>query len=188
MADSNVIADNGIGIFLEAGEQNVFRNNRIVGNDVAVEIFSSTDKNIFTNNSFEDNRSPLFLVGKRTGTVWEEGGVGNFWGGYEGFDLDADGIGDVPYHIQNIFDFIESRHPALRLFLESPASQALAAATKTFPIFDISAERDEHPRMQSLDFSLEHPSAPMTNSWPEIFSALSVIVVSVVLLRKRYRY
>ncbi len=187
VADSNLFADNGIGIFLEAGEQNMFRNNRVVGNDVAVEIFSSTDKNIFTNNSFEDNRSPLYLVGKRTGTVWEEEGEGNYWSGYDGYDLDADGIGDVPYRIQNIFDFIESRHPALRLFLESPASQALAAATKTFPIFDISAEQDEHPRMRPLEFSLEHPSAPITSSWPEIFSALSVISVSVILIKRRYR-
>lgn len=187
VADSNLLADNGIGIFLEAGEQNIFRNNRIVGNDVALEIFSSTDKNVFTNNSFEDNRSPLFLVGKRTGTVWEEDGIGNYWSGYEGYDLDADGIGDVPYRIQNIFDFIESRHPSLRLFLESPASQALAAATKTFPIFDISPEQDEHPRMRPLEFSLEHPSVPITSSWPEIFSVLSVITVSVLLIRKKYR-
>jgi len=188
VADSNLLADNGIGIFLEAGGQNMFRNNRIVGNDVAVEIFSSTDKNVFTNNSFEDNRSPLFLVGKRTGTVWDENGVGNYWSGYDGYDLDADGIGDVPYRIQNIFDFIESRHPSLRLFLESPASQALAAATKTFPIFDISQEQDEHPRMQRLNFSLERFSGSITNSLPETFSALSVVVISLVLLRRRYRF
>jgi nitrous oxidase accessory protein len=187
VADSNLIADNSIGIFLEAGEQNVFRSNRIVGNDVALEIFSSTYKNIFTDNSFEDNRSPLYLVGKLTGTIWEENSVGNYWSGYDGYDLDADGIGDVPYRIQNIFDFIEGRHPALRLFLESPASQALAAATKTFPIFDISPEQDERPRMKPLDFSLERPTGAMTTSLPETFSALSVILVSVVLLRRRYR-
>lgn len=187
LADSNVIADNGVGIFLEAAVNNVFRNNRIVGNDVALEIFSSSDKNVFTNNSFEDNRSPLFLVGKRTGTIWQEHGVGNFWSGYDGYDLAADGIGDVPYRIQNIFDYIEGRHPPLRLFLESPASYALAAATKTFPIFDISPERDDHPRMRPLEFSLSKRFTPVTNSHalPATLGSISLVVVCVVILRRR---
>jgi nitrous oxidase accessory protein len=189
LADSNLIADNGTGIFLEAAVNNVFRNNRIVGNDVALEIFSSSDKNVFTRNSFEDNRSPLFLVGKRTGTIWHENGVGNYWSGYDGYDLHADGIGDLPYRIQNIFDYIEGKHPSLRLFLESPASQALAAATKTFPIFDISQERDDHPLMRPLQFSLSKRSDPVANShaMPVTLGSLSLVVVCFVILRKRSR-
>jgi nitrous oxidase accessory protein len=189
LADSNLIADNGTGLFLEAAANNIFRNNRIAGNDVALEIFSSSNRNVFTNNSFEDNRSPLFLVGKRTGTIWHENGVGNFWSGYDGYDLDVDGIGDVPYRIQNIFDYIEGKHSSLRLFLESPASQALAAATKTFPIFDISPERDEHPLMRPLQFSLGRRSDPVANShaMPVTLGSLSLVVACVVFLRKQIR-
>jgi nitrous oxidase accessory protein len=186
VADSNILADNSVALFLEAGVSNVFRNNRIIGNDVALEIFSSSDKNVFTHNSFEDNRSPLFLVGKRTGAVWEKDGVGNYWSSYEGYDLDADGIGDVPYRIQNIFDYLEGRHPSLRLFLESPASQALATATKTFPIFDISRERDDHPLMQPLEFSLNAPSASEKNSRavPATLTSLSLVLVGFVMLSR----
>lgn len=189
LADSNVIADNGVGIFLEAAVNNVFRSNRVVGNDVALEIFSSSDKNVFTNNSFEDNRSPLFLVGKRTGTIWQENGVGNFWSGYDGYDLAGDGIGDVPYRIQNLFDYIEGQHPALRLFLESPASQAMAAATKAFPIFAVSAERDDYPRVRPLALLLGERRSPVANSrrMPATLTSLSLAAVRFVLLQRLHR-
>lgn len=189
LSDSNLIADNGTGMFLEAAVSNIFRNNRIVGNDVALEIFSSSDKNVFTNNSFEDNRSPLMLVGKRTGTIWHENGIGNYWSGYEGYDLAADGIGDAPYRIQNIFDYIEGAHPLLRLFLESPASAALAAATKTFPIFDISPERDDHPLMQPLQLSFSKNFEPDKNlpAVPVALGSLSIVTVGFVMVRQRGR-
>ena len=188
LADSNIFADNGVGIFLEAGTGNVFRNNRVVNNDIALEIFSSSDRNVFTRNRFDGNGSPLILVGKRTGTIWEQDGVGNYWSGYDGYDLNADGIGDVPYRIQNVFDYIESQHPSLRLFMESPSSQALAAATKSFPIFDISLEQDEHPLMRPPGVSRgERPASALTYAMPGALGSLTLVVACVAMLRRRSR-
>ncbi len=154
LADSNVIVDNAVGMFFEASTGNQFHRNVIAQNDVALQMYQNSVQNIFSENNFIGNLSPLTLVGKRTETQWSHNGRGNYWSAYEGYDLDYDGIGDVPMKIQNVFDYLEGRSPNLRLYLYSPASQALAAATKAFPIIDINKETDEHPLMRPVMLKL----------------------------------
>ncbi|MGH7495298.1 MAG: nitrous oxide reductase family maturation protein NosD [bacterium] len=148
IADSNIIADNVVGMFFEASTGNFFRHNIIAQNDVGLQMFQNSERNTFTENNFIDNLNPLSLVGKRTLTRWSENGKGNYWSAYDGYDLDHDGIGDIPMKIQNVFDYLEGQHPNLRLYLYSPASQALAVAAKAFPIMEINQEMDEHPLMR----------------------------------------
>jgi nitrous oxidase accessory protein len=150
-ADSNVIADNEVGIFFEATTANRFRHNIIARNDVALQMFQNSIQNVFTENNFIDNLSPLSIVGKRTGSHWNTSGRGNFWSSYEGYDLNDDGIGDIPMSIQNVFQYLEGQNPNLRLYLYSPASQAIAAASRAFPIIAINEERDAYPLMTPFD-------------------------------------
>ena len=96
MAEENFIVDNATGIFMEALRKTTFRHNTIANNDVAMQIFSSSDANIFTENNFVNNLSPLQLIGRGTTTRWSENGRGNFWSDYDGYDLNEDGRGDVP--------------------------------------------------------------------------------------------
>jgi len=137
-------------MFFEASTNNVFRHNLIASNDVGLQMYQNSVANTFTENNFVDNLNPLALVGKRTETHWSQNGRGNYWSAYEGYDLDHDGVGDVPMKIQNVFDYLEGRSPNLRLYLYSPAAQALAAATKAFPIIAINQEADEHPLMRPV--------------------------------------
>ncbi|MCI0690904.1 YwiC-like family protein [candidate division KSB1 bacterium] len=155
-ADSNIIADNVVGIFFEATTNNVFRHNIIAQNDVALQMFQNSERNTFTENNFIDNLNPLSLVGKRTLTHWSRNGKGNYWSAYDGYDLDHDSIGDVPMKIQNVFDYLEGQYPNLRLYLYSPASQALAAAARAFPIIEINREMDEHPLMRPVDLDVKN--------------------------------
>jgi nitrous oxidase accessory protein len=150
-ADSNVIVDNAVGLFLENSRENRFRHNVIARNDLALQMFQNAEQNTFTENAFIDNLSPLVIVGKRTSSRWSEGGRGNYWSAYDGYDLDGDGIGDVPMQIQNVFQYLEGRNSAVRLFLYSPASQALATASSAFPIMRLTEESDPLPLMEPFD-------------------------------------
>jgi nitrous oxidase accessory protein len=145
-------------MFFEASTDNLFRHNIIAQNDVALQMFQNSERNTFTENNFIDNLNPLSLVGKRTLTQWSENGRGNYWSAYDGYDLDHDGIGDIPMKIQNVFDYLEGQHPNLRLYLYSPASQALAVAAKAFPIIEINQEVDEHPLMRPIDLEKITPT------------------------------
>ena len=149
-ADSNLIVDNVVGMFFEASSHNDFRYNIIAQNDIALKMFQNSDENLFAENAFIDNLIPLSVVGKRTTTRWSLHGRGNYWSDYDGYDLDSDGVGDVPQTIQNAFDYLEGRQPAFRLYLYSTASKALAAATKAFPILQLSSERDPAPLMRPI--------------------------------------
>jgi nitrous oxidase accessory protein len=129
------------------------------------------------------------VVGKRTSTRWSESGRGNYWSEYEGYDLDGDGVGDVPLTIQNVFDFLEGQQPAFRLYLYSPASKALAAATKAFPILQISSEQDNAPLMRAPG----RESTPAVtigdhrSSFPAYLVAVPVVGFLIVLAARRRR-
>ncbi|HEX6187392.1 MAG TPA: nitrous oxide reductase family maturation protein NosD [Pyrinomonadaceae bacterium] len=160
IAEENFIVDNATGIFMEALRKTTFRRNAIANNDVALHMFSNSDANVFTENNFVDNLSPLQLVGKSTTSRWSENGRGNFWSDYDGYDLNEDGRGDVPLKIQNVFQYLEGNHPRLRLYFDSAAARAMAVAERTFPILKGSPIVDEAPLMKPV--LLHYPFAEET--------------------------
>jgi nitrous oxidase accessory protein len=189
VADSNVISDNMVGMFFEATTDNVFRNNIIALNDAALQMFQNSVDNTFTGNNFVDNLTPLLLEGRRTQARWSEDGIGNYWSGYNGYDMDADGIGDIPMKIQNVFQYLEGTHPNLRLYLHSPASQALATAASAFPIIEVNAETDDFPLMRAVDLgalpavramSQLHPPSSDRKRWNVLMLLVPVIGISIV--------
>lgn len=149
-AEDNYIIDNATGIFMEALRKSAFRRNVIAENDLALQIFSSSAQNVFTENNFIENLSPLSLVGKNTTTQWQENGRGNYWSDYDGYDLDGNGVGDVAHKVQNVFEYLEGNFPRLRLYLSSAAAQSLATAEKTFPIIKGSNETDTAPLARAV--------------------------------------
>ena len=150
LADSNIFSDNVTGIFFESSTNNLFRNNIIARNDLALNMFQNSIHNTFTENNFIDNLNPLTIVGRRTESKWSLNGKGNYWSSYNGYDIDNNGIGDIPMKIENVFSYLEGRNANVRLYLYSPASQALAVSAKAFPILDISSEIDEYPLINSV--------------------------------------
>ncbi len=186
LAEENFIVDNATGIFMEALRKTTFRHNTIANNDVALQMFSSSDANVFTENNFIDNLSPLQLIGRSTTTKWSESGRGNFWSDYEGYDLNEDGRGDVPLKIQNVFEFMEGNHPRLRLYLDSPAARAMAVAEKTFPILRASSEIDEAPLMKPVQlhypFAAERPASRVHAGL--MMTSLLILTAAVMVLWK----
>jgi nitrous oxidase accessory protein len=174
VAEENLIVDNATGVFAEALRKSVFRRNVIAENDMALEIFSSSAQNLFVENNFIENLSPLRLIGRRSDTRWQEGGRGNYWSDYRGYDLDGDGVGDVAHKVQNVFEYLEGNYPRLRLYLSSPAAQALAAAEHAFPIIRGSSEKDGAPLMKPI--ALHLPLAPPWQAAPArtLFALLSL--------------
>jgi len=150
LAEENFIVDNATGIFMEALRKTTFRRNTIANNDVALQMFSNSDANVFTENNFVNNLSPLQLIGRRTTTSWSQNGRGNYWSEYDGYDLNENGLGDVPLRIQNVFQYMEGNYPHLRIYLDSPAARAIATAEKTFPILRASSEVDAAPLMKAV--------------------------------------
>jgi nitrous oxidase accessory protein len=130
LAEYNLIADNARGIFLEGSSRNVLRGNVVAASDMAIVLYDSCSKNRITGNSFVGNLTPLFLVGRRTDTVFE----GNYWSDNDEPDLDGDGRSDRPYRLTSVFDHFRGNLTAADLFSQGPAALALGAAESSFPI------------------------------------------------------
>jgi len=175
VSERNLIVDNATGIFMEALRDSEFRNNVIGENDIALEMFSSASGNLFCNNNFVSNLSPLQLIGRATTTRWESNGRGNYWSDYTGFDLDHDGIGDVPHRIQNVFEYMEGNFPRLRLYLESPAAQALALTERLFPVVRGSRELDRAPLIRPVATGVAMDAAPVGSHLPFVFVSATML-------------
>ena len=176
IAENNFIIDNATGIFMEALRKTRFQHNVIAQNDVAMQMFSNADENVFTENNFVDNLTTLQLIGKSTTTKWSENGSGNFWSAYDGYDMNEDGRGDVPQRVQDIFVYIAGNHPRLQIYLDSPAAKALAVAERAFPVLKGSQEIDGTPLMKAVD--LRYPFA--TRQVDQRFTLMPALIATVM--------
>ena len=128
--EGNRIVDNVRGLQVEGSSKNRFVGNSVRYNDVALSLFPSAEENVFTENDFVDNWSSVVLAGASTTTRFAENGRGNRWSGYRGFDFDGRGTGSSPHALSGAFEKLEGNNPAARLFLRSPAAQALELAAR----------------------------------------------------------
>jgi nitrous oxidase accessory protein len=138
----NVVAGNRTGLYFDNSPQRPEDANRITGNtvaynDIGVAFLPAVRGNVFVLNRFVENFQQVAVVtsGAFKGNSWAEGGRGNYWSGYAGFDADRDGVGDLPYRQESLFDDLVARHPSLRLFSLSPAERMLDLAARAFPVF-----------------------------------------------------
>lgn len=133
----NVLVDNRAAVFLDGtpftGQgYGRFRDNILAFNDVGVVLLPSIRGNTFEGNTFWENVEQVETQGPNAGAAntWQ----GNYWSDYTGFDADGDGLGDVPYRSERLFENLIDRIPTLRALLYSPAAQTVEFAASTFPI------------------------------------------------------
>ncbi|PVX23056.1 MAG: hypothetical protein CW691_11750 [Candidatus Bathyarchaeum sp.] len=101
-SDNNVVAKNVVeynspyGIQLGYCSGNIFSENIIQNNKVAVQIAPEAFNNTFYCNDFVNN---TVEVHADSVTFWDNGSEGNYWSDYNGLDENGDGVGDTPYII-----------------------------------------------------------------------------------------
>ena len=147
----NLVLDNSRGIFMNNTDSSVFEGNDVVDNDLAVQLNGGCDENRFAANNFLGNLTELLLDVSDLETAWADADGGNHWSAYRGYDLDRDGIGDVPFSIQNVFQVLESDVPEVRFYLLSPAAEVLRAAEEGLPILRLGEAQDPAPRMRAME-------------------------------------
>lgn len=184
IAERNVIINNTSGIFLEGSRFNRITHNLIAYNDVGAVIYGSAFSNELHSNDFVGNLSTLRTVGQ-VHMDWAPAGVGNYYGDYSGYDLDQDGTGDIPHKLQDSFEFLEGNHPLLRLYLNSAAADALAAAERSFPLIEGSQQEDPAPFVEPVSGVRANAQAsdPVGSRGP-----LALLVSALALLASTWLY
>ncbi|MBK6827597.1 MAG: hypothetical protein IPG86_12325 [Chitinophagaceae bacterium] len=122
------------------------RKNTFKGNGWAVKIQASCEDNIFTYNNFTGNS---FDVGTN-GTLVLNNFDKNYWDKYEGYDLNRDGTGDVPFHPVSLYSLIVEQNPHTLMLFRSFATQLLDKAEKAVPGMTPVNLADHQPFMKSI--------------------------------------
>ena len=180
-ASDNLFSSNRVGMYFDNSPWSVdvsqhFTRNAFLYNDIGLLFAPSVKRNSFSQNTFVDNLEQVGLTGSGTfqDNYFTVADQGNFWSDYAGFDADGDGIGDLPYVSQSLFENMMDRNPQLRLFQLSPAQQAIDLAARAFPIFQPSPKfTDEAPLMAPVQLAITLPEAGST--WPLGFLALGLL-------------
>jgi nitrous oxidase accessory protein len=168
----NLIAGNRTGIFLDGAVGNTIEGNAITGNDVGLEIRASSDENRIAGNTLAGNTDPIAMPTGSTQNDWD----GNYWSDYRGYDLDGDGRGDTPYKAGNVFGYLTENLPPARLFLLSPAVQALEFAERSLPVLEAPHIEEAAPAMRP-PHPKDLPALPPTPPNPAFTPVASLVML-----------
>ncbi|HMQ14607.1 MAG TPA: nitrous oxide reductase family maturation protein NosD [Phycisphaerae bacterium] len=139
--EENVVVANRVGLYVDSSPSRVdvthhFRRNVFAFNDVALALLPAVQRNHFSDNTFMENIEQVAILGggQLRSNLFTVAGRGNYWSDYAGYDADGDGLGDLQYRAMSLFENLLDREPQLRLFVYSPAQQAIELASRAFPI------------------------------------------------------
>ena len=140
----NVFARNTTGLFADGAVRIQAEGNRFVDNGWAVKLMASTSEGRFARNDFIGNTFDV-STNSRTNSVDFEG---NYYDGYRGYDLNRDGVGDVPHRPVRLFSLlVEQNEPAL-ILLRSIFIALLDRAEQLLPALTPETLVDERPAMR----------------------------------------
>ena len=142
----NHFVRNTVGIHMEGSSRIQLHKNQFLHNGWAIKIQASCDDNVVAKNNFMGN---TFDIGTNSSLVLNKFN-GNYWDKYEGYDLNRDKTGDVPYHPVSLYSMIiDNMPPALMLF-RSLIVSLLDKSEKIFPQITPEDLKDEFPLMSPL--------------------------------------
>jgi len=129
----NHLRHNGNGLFFYSSTENVIEDNFVLDNEIGIKVWAGTHRNLVSGNVIRGNREQVFYVAAEDQT-WGEGGRGNVWGDYLGWDQDGDGIGDRPHRVDSFTAGLLVRYPSAALLLRSPALEVLTHLADRMPL------------------------------------------------------
>ena len=145
----NEFVENSVGIHVEGGSRILFRENEFTRNGYAFKLQASCDDNVIERNNFQQNTFDLVTNGSLVLNKIES----NYWDRYEGYDLNRDQVGDVPYRPISMYGMIVERMPTAVLLWRSFLVFLLDRAEKAIPVITPENLKDNLPSMKAYDFN-----------------------------------
>ena len=145
----NIFEANSVGIHMEGSSRIQFTSNAFHQNGYAIRLQASCDGNTFSGNNFSANTFDIATNGSLVLNQLES----NYWDKYEGYDLDKNNIGDVPYHPVSMYSMVVEQMPTAVLLWRSFLVFLLDRAEKAIPAMTPENLKDATPLMKPYDLS-----------------------------------
>ena len=96
-------------------------------------------------NTFSSNSFDVGTNSRQNFSTFSE----NYWDRYRGYDLNRDGVGDVPFAPVRLFALIVEQSPPALVLLRSAVVDMLDLAERVLPVLTPATLLDERPLMRA---------------------------------------
>lgn len=144
--ENNRFEKNTSAIYAEGANRVVMKKNTFKNNGWAFKIQASCSDVTLEQNNFLGN---TFDIGTNGSLVLNHFN-NNYWDKYEGYDLNRDGIGDVPYRPVSMYSMIIEKNPPAMVLFHSMIVSLMDKSEKVIPSLTPENLKDEHPLMKPL--------------------------------------
>lgn len=125
----NRFLENTIGIFMEGGNRIIMERNVFKSNGWAMKVQANCTDNRIRYNNFLGNTFDVAT----NGTLVLSDFRSNYWDKYNGYDINKDGVGDIPYHPVSMYSMVIEQNPSAVFLLRSFMVSLLDRAEKAIP-------------------------------------------------------
>ena len=141
---SNIFFRNTSGVYMEGTSRIQVANNQFHDNGWGLKIQANcmdinVNKNNFIGNTFDVSTNGSLVLNNFNQ---------NYWDKYEGYDLDHNKIGDIPYRPVSLFSVIIERNPSAMSMFRSIISVLMDKAEKILPSLTPEQLKDDFPRIK----------------------------------------
>jgi len=143
---NNKFIKNTSGIYMEGTSRMKVEKNDFVSNGWGMKIQASCMDNEVLNNNYLKNTFDISTNGSLVLNTFNS----NYWDKYEGYDLDKNGVGDVPYHPLSLFAVLTEKNASTMLLYRSFMITLLDKSEKVLPSITPDNFIDKTPLMKSL--------------------------------------
>ncbi len=143
----NKFLRNTTGIFFDGSNRVVMERNVFRANGWGMRMQANCMDNTIAHNNFIGNTFDVATNGSLTLNTFRE----NYWDKYQGYDLNKDQIGDVPFHPLSLYSVIVEKNPPAMLLYQSFMVNLLDRSEKIIPSLTPENFVDNHPRMIPYD-------------------------------------
>ncbi|MBL0233358.1 MAG: nitrous oxide reductase family maturation protein NosD [Chitinophagaceae bacterium] len=142
----NIFYKNTVALHMEGTSRIEIRNNDFRNNGWAIKVQASCDNNRFWRNNFTGNSFDVATNGSVSLNQFSQ----NYWDKYEGYDLNHDGVGDIPFRPVSMYSMIIEENPNALLLMRSFTVQLLDKAEKALPVITPGNLTDDKPMMKYI--------------------------------------
>lgn len=142
----NIFEENTIGVNADGTNRITYTENTFKNNGYAIKVHGACYDNIYSRNNFLYNSFDLSYSGKLNSNKFEN----NYWSNYTGYDLDKDGIGDIPYRPVKLFSYLVNKTPESIVLLRSLFIDIIDFSEKVSPVFTPENLIDNQPLMSKV--------------------------------------
>lgn len=141
---NNRFTRNTTGIYMEGCEGISVLQNNFNNNGWAIRVLANCVNSSFTKNNFNANSFDVSTNGSLNLNNFNN----NYWDKYEGYDLNKDGTGDIPYRPISLYAQIMEQIPQSVMLMRSFIVNLLDKVERSIPSLTPESVKDEQPTMK----------------------------------------